>query len=180
MADTMDGLEFAAEHYLPIPYIKRISSYYQTLGYGKPYRWAQYTDVPFTPLKKPLSKCRISLVTTAAHYQPDKGDQGPGAPYNAAAKFYRVYATSIEGEPDVRISHIGIDRKHTTAEDIHSWFPLKQLKRLAAEGRIGSVAPRFIGAPTNRSQKTTIEQDCVDILARVREDGSDAAVIAAN
>ena len=180
MADKMDGLEFAAEHDQPIPYLKRIGSYYQALGYGKPYRWAQYTDVPFTPLRKPLSKNRVSLITTAAPYQPDKGDQGPGAPYNAAAKFYRVYAMSIEGEPDVRISHIGIDRKHTTAEDINSWLPLKQLKRLAAEGRIGAVAPRFIGAPTNRSQKTTIEQDCVDILARVREDGSDAAVIVAN
>jgi len=180
MADKMDGLEFAAEHDQPIPYLKRIGSYYQALGYGKPYRWAQYTDVPFTPLRKPLSQSRVSLITTAAPFQPDKGDQGPGAPYNAAAKFYRVYAMSIEGEPDVRISHIGIDRKHTTAEDINSWLPLKQLKRLAAEGRIGAVAPRFIGAPTNRSQKTTIEQDCVDILARVREDGSDAAVIVAN
>ena len=180
MTDTMDGLDFAVEHDAPIPYLKRIGTYYQTLGYGKPYRWAQYSAVPFTPLAKPLSECRLSLVTTAAPYQPDKGDQGPGAPYNAAAKFYRVYAASIEGEPDVRISHIGIDRKHTTAEDINTWFPLKQLKRLAAEGRIGEIAPRFIGAPTNRSQKTTIEQDCVDILARIREDGSDAAVIVAN
>lgn len=180
MTDKMDGLDFAVEHDAPIPYLHRISTYYQTLGYGKPYRWAQYADVPFTPLRKPLSECRISLVTTAAPYQPDKGDQGPGAPYNAAAKFYRVYAASIEGEPDVRISHVGIDRKHTTAEDINSWFPLEQLERLAAERRIGEVAPRFIGAPTNRSQKTTIEQDCVDVLARVREDRSDAAVIVAN
>ena len=80
----------------------------------------------------------------------------------------------------MRISHIGIDRKHTTAEDINTWFPLKQLKRLEAEGRIGKVAERFHGAPTNRSQKTTIEQDCVELLARVREDGSDAVVIVAN
>lgn len=180
MTDKTDRLEFAAEHDVPIPYLQRIGSYYQALGYGKPYRWAQYAEVPFTPLKKPLSQCRVSLVTTAAPYQPDKGDQGPGAPYNAAAKFYRVYAAGIDDDPDVRISHIGIDRKHTTAEDVNTWFPLKQLKRLAGEGRIGEVAPRFIGAPTNRSQKTTIEQDCADILACVREDGSDAAVIVAN
>jgi hypothetical protein len=180
MTEKIDGLDFAVEHDAPIPYLQRIGTYYQTLGYGKPYRWAQYAEVPFTPLAKPLSECRLSLVTTAAPDQPDTCDQGPGAPYNAAAKFYRVYTASIEGEPDVRISHIGIDRKHTTAEDINTWFPLKQLKRLAAQGRIGAIAPRFIGAPTNRSQKTTIEQDCVDILARVREDRSDAAVIVAN
>jgi len=180
MADHMDDLEFASEHDAPIPYRHRISSYYQALGYGKPYRWAQYSQVPFTNLKKPLSDSRVALVTTAAPYQPDAGDQGPGAPYNAAAKFYRVYTGSIEGEPDVRISHIGIDRKHTTATDINTWFPLKQMKRLAAEGRIKDIAPEFIGAPTNRSQKVTIEQDCVDILAHVQHMGADAAVIVAN
>jgi D-proline reductase (dithiol) PrdB len=136
--------------------------------------------VPFQPLARSLKDSRVALVTTAAPFQPDKGEQGPGAPYNAAAKFYRVYTDSIEGEPDVRISHIGIDRKYTTAEDVNSWFPLAQLKRLASEGRIGSVSPRFYGAPTNRSQKTTIEQDCVDLLAAIREDGADCAVIAGN
>ena len=180
MADRMDDLEFAVEHDVPIPYRHRISTYYQTLGYGKPYRWAQYTTVPFTPLTKPLADSRISLITTAAPYQPDKGEQGPGAPYNAAAKFYRVYTDSIEGEPDPRISHIGIDRKHTTAIDVNTWFPLKQLKRLVAEGRVGSLAPEFIGAPTNRSQKVTIEQDAVEILAYVRAAGSDAAILVAN
>lgn len=179
MSDEMDGIEFIPEHDAPVPYLHRISSYYQTLGFGKPYRWAQYADVPFTPLKKPLSESRIALVTTAAPYQPDKGDQGPGAAYNAAAKFYRVYSDAVDGEPDVRISHIGIDRAHTTAEDMRTWFPLAQLRRLAAEGQI-QLAPRFHGAPTNRSQQTTIEQDCVDILARVREDRADAVVLAAN
>jgi D-proline reductase (dithiol) PrdB len=180
MADKMDGLDFPVDYDLPIRYLDRIRTYYQTLGFGKPYRWAQYIDVPFTPLKKPLAESQITLITTAAPYQPDKGDQGPGAPYNAAAKFYKVYSDSTAGEPDVRISHIGIDRKHTTGEDINTWFPLKQLKRLEKEGRIGKLAERFHGAPTNRSQKTTIEQDCVELLARVREDGSDAVVIVAN
>ena len=180
MADHMDDLEFAVEHDAPIPYRHRISSYYQALGYGKPYLWAQYRDVPFTPLKKNLADSRVALITTAAPYQPDQGDQGPGAPYNAGAKFYRVYTDRTDGSPDVRISHIGIDRKYTTATDSNTWFPLAQMKRLAAEGRIKELAPEFIGAPTNRSQKVTIEQDCVDILAHMRRMGADAAVIVAN
>ena len=180
MADHMDDLEFAVAHDVPIPYRHRISSYYQALGYGKPYRWAQYRDVPFTPLKKKLADSLVALITTAAPYQPDQGDQGPGAPYNAGAKFYRVYTDSTDGNPDLRISHIGIDRKHTTATDSNTWFPLARMKRLAAEGRIGGLAPEFIGAPTNRSQKVTIEQDCVDILAHMRRMGADAAVIVAN
>jgi len=176
----MDTLDFAVDHDAPIPYLHRITTYYQTLGYGKSYQWARYADVPFTRVNKPLAESKVALVTTAAPYQPGKGEQGPGAPYNSAAKFYRVYSDTTEGEPDTRVSHIGIDRKHTTAEDSRTWFPLAQLKRLADEGRIGDITPRFYGAPTNRSQRTTIEQDCVDLLDLIREDGADCAVIVGN
>ena len=165
---------------LPIPYMARTRAYYRALGYDEPYRWAHFADVPFTPLRKPLKECRIGLVTTAALYDPAHGDQGPGAAYNAGAKFHRVYAHTIEGNPDVRISHLTYDRTHTTAEDPNSWFPLAQLKRAVAEGRIGGVAPRFYGAPTTRSQRSTLEQDAPDILALMREDNVDAAVLVPN
>lgn len=180
MSNADKEFGFAEPFDLPIPYLHRIRTFYKTLGYGKPYRWAQYSDVPFTALSKPLAESRVALVTTAAPYQPDKGEQGPGAPYNSAAKFYTVYSSSTGSEPDLRVSHIGIDRKHTTAEDMRSWFPLKQLKRLASEGVIGGITGRFYGAPTNRSQKRTIGVDCPEIYERIREDGGDVAVIVAN
>jgi D-proline reductase (dithiol) PrdB len=164
----------------PIPYMARTRAYYQALGYAEPYRWAHFADVPFAPLRKPLKECRIGLVTTAALYDPARGDQGPGAAYNAGAKFHRAYAHSIEGEPDVRISHVTYDRTHTTAEDPNSWFPLAQLKRADAEGRIGSVAPRFYGAPTTRTQRSTLERDAPDILALMHDDKVDAAVLVPN
>ena len=116
--------------------------------------------------------CRIALITTAAPYQPDKGDQGPGAPYNAAAKFYAVYSGDTGADHDLRISHVAIDRQHTTAEDSAAYFPLAALRRAAAAGRIGSVAPRFHGAPTNRSHRTTLDVDCPEIVARCKADGS--------
>jgi len=178
---TLDeDMGFAQPHDVPVPYMLRTRTYYAALGYEQPYRWAQYVDVPFTPLRKPLAEARVALITTAAPYQPDKGDQGPGAPYNSAAKFYRVYSVATDPAPDLRISHVGIDRKHTTAEDPRSWLPLIQLQRAAASGRIGGLAPRIHGAPTNRSHRTTLEQDCPDMLARLSEDGADAAVLAAN
>jgi hypothetical protein len=180
MSQTEQGFGFAPEHDAPIPYMKRIRDYYLALGYATPYRWAHYAEVPFQPLTKPLAKCRVALITTAAPYQHDKGNQGPGAPYNAAAKFYTVYSGDSSIDPDLRISHLAIDRTHTTAEDSNTWFPLPQLRRCAAAGRIGEVAPRFHGAPTNRSHRATLEQDCPDLLARCRADAVDAAVLAAN
>lgn len=150
------------------------------MGYGAPYEWAHYADVPFRPLDKPLAACRVTLVTTAAPFQPDKGDQGPGAPYNGAAKFYRVYSGDTALDHDLRIAHVAIDRDHTTAEDSGTWFPLPALRRAAAAGRIGAVAPRFHGAPTNRSHRVTLETDCAEIVARCRDDGADAALLVPN
>jgi hypothetical protein len=118
-------------------------------------------------------------VTTAAPYQPDKGEQGSGAPYNAAAKFYRVYSGDTAADHDLRISHVAIDRRHTTAEDPGTYFPLPALRRAAAAGRI-QLAPRFHGLPTNRSQRTTLEQDCPELVARCREDGAEAAILVPN
>jgi D-proline reductase (dithiol) PrdB len=174
-----EGFGFAPEYDAPIPYMQRIRDYYQTLGYGAPYKYAHYAEVPFTPLRKPLAESRIGLITTAAPFQPDKGDQGPGAAYNAAAKFYTVYSGDSAADHDLRISHIGYDRTHTSAEDCNTWFPLPALRRLAETGRIGEVAPRLHGAPTNRSHRVTLEQDCPELLARVRQDKVDAVILAA-
>ena len=170
-------MEFAAEHDVPIPYMQRTRDYYLALGYGNPYRWAHFDAVPFTPLPRPLAQARVALITTAAPYQPGVGDQGPGAPYNAAAKFYTVYSDSADSVPDLRISHVGYDRKHTRAEDPNTWLPLARLQHAVKSGRIGALTPRFHGAPTNRSHRTTVETDAPELLRRCREDGADAVIL---
>ena len=172
--------ESAAEHDVAIPYMQRTRDYYQALGYGAPYRWAHGTQVPFQRLRQPLPHCRVALITTAAPYQSDKGDQGPGAAYNARAKFYAVYSGDTAREHDLRIAHVAIDRQHTSAEDPATYFPLAQLRHAARAGRIGSVAARFHGAPSNRSQRATLEVDGPEIVARCQDDAVDAAILVAN
>ena len=169
-------MTFAAEHDVPIPYIQRTRDYYQALGFPA-YRWAHYADVPFTPLAKPLADSRVALITTAAPYRPGLGDQGPGAKYNAAAKFYEVYSDTTDSIPDLRISHVGYDRAHTSADDPRTWFPLGRLQECVKSGRIGALTPRFHGSPTNRSQRVTLETDAPEMLRRCREDGADVVVL---
>ncbi len=179
-SDIENTLGFAPAFDSPVPYMQRTRDWYLALGYDNPYLWAHYIDTPFQPLRKPLAESRVTLITTAAPYQPDKGPQGPGAPYNSAAKFYQVYSGATDAEHDLRISHVGIDRKHTSMEDARSWFPLAALRAAVAKGRIGALTARFHGAPTNRSQQHTLEVDCPEILARCREDGADAALLVPN
>jgi hypothetical protein len=57
---------------------------------------------------------------------------------------------------------------------------LPELRRAATARRIGSVAARFHGAPTNRSHRVTLETDCPEIVDRCRADGVDAAILVPN
>ena len=164
----------------PVEYIKRTRRYYQALGYETPYEWAHFESVPFTLPAKPVSESTVGIISTAAPYNPDKGDQGPGAPYNAAAKFYTLYRLPINPIPDIRISHIAIDRDHTTAEDPNSYFPLNALKAAWKQGQIGELAKHVYGLPTNRSHSRTINVDCQDLLKYVQEDGVDIALFVPN
>jgi len=164
----------------PLEYIKRTRRYYEALGYGKPYDWASYPHTPFTALSKPLTQCCVSIVTTAAPFLETKGDQGPGAPYNSAAKFFEVYAMHSHTMPDLRISHVAIDREHTSAEDIGSYFPLLALQQAAQRQIIGRIADRFYGLPTNRSKRTTLDIDCQRLLSLCQQDKVDIALLVPN
>jgi len=174
------GPDSPPEYDQPVRYMQRTRDWYLALGYDNPYVWAHHVDVPFQPLKKSLSESRVAIVTTAVPYRAENGPQGPGAPYNAAAKFYEVYSLDSTRDHDLRNAHVGIDRVHTSMEDGATWFPQAALRATAAAGRIGGIAPRLHGVPTNRSQRHTLNVDCPDVLARCREDAVDAAILLPN
>ena len=56
----------ATTHRTFVSYIDRTREFYAAQGYEKPYQWARNSDVPFANLTKPLSDCRVTLVTTAS------------------------------------------------------------------------------------------------------------------
>ena len=173
-------LTFAPEMDQPIRYIERTRNYYLGLGYDNPYVWAHFIDVPFTPIAKPLNQSTLGLITTAVPYDPANGPQGPGASYNAKAKFYQPYKKMVESEVDLRIAHVGIDRKNANMADSDCWFPLAAAKRALTSGRIQALSPHFYGLPTNRSQRHTLEIDAPIILEMLRMDKVDVAILIPN
>jgi hypothetical protein len=58
---------------------------------------------------------------------------------------------------------------------VGSFLPIAALQ--GASGRIGALAERFHGVPTDYSQRRTQERDAPEILGRCREDGADAALL---
>ena len=120
---------FAPPHDVPIPYLQRPRHLLPGAGIRCALRVGALRRVPFHPLARPLSRCRLALVTTAAPYQPDKGEQGPGAPYNAAAKFYAVYSGDTAAATTICASRMSPSTASTRPPRIRRrWFPLAELR----------------------------------------------------
>jgi len=156
-----------------LSYIDRSREYYAAQGYTQPYAWAYHREVPFTPLAKPLADCRVGLVTTASRMDvegADQGRRGKKEPYALTAY-----------PPPTRLFTADLfwDKKATHTDDLDSFLPLNRLAEYAASGRIGSVSPRFYGAPTEYSQGKTSRRTAPQILEWCREDGVDAVLLTA-
>jgi D-proline reductase (dithiol) PrdB len=148
-----------------VSYIDKSREYYLARGYGNPYRWACFDEVPFTPLKRPLSQSVVTLITTA--------HEGVGAP-----SFRSTYSIPSEPAP-TRLSTEGLfwDRLATHTDDLDSFFPVHRLEEFVRAGRVGRRAPRFHGVPTEYSRRKTIERDAPEVLRRCQEDCVDAALL---
>jgi hypothetical protein len=146
---------FAADHDVAIPYMQRTRDYYQLLGFS-PYRWAHFVDAPFTPLADAARAARVALITTAAPFQPEAGDQGPGAPYNAGAKFYQVYSLPSDDACPISGSRTSATtactRPRRTSTRICRWRACRRRWRRAASDRspARSTARRRTGATGDR------------------------------
>ena len=61
-----------------VRYIDKTREYYLAEGYEKPYHWAHFDEVPFTPLIKPLAESRIALASTSdVAVRPENDDEDP-------------------------------------------------------------------------------------------------------
>jgi len=164
----------ARTHRSPVSYIDRTREYYAALGYPRPYAWAHHDDAPFAALPKPLSDCRVALVTTASPWQDD--------PAKKLKPFERhgVWAGDA-AHPPARLftDNLAWDKESTHTNDVESFLPLRHLKAAAEAGRIGSVSARYYGVPTEYSQGRTEREDAPAILAMCREDQVDAVVLVA-
>lgn len=159
-------------HRTAISYIDRTRDYYAALGYEKPYRWPHCADVPFAPLARPLAECSVGLVTTASL-------TGENEPPAGVLRGDKTVWSGCTDEPPKQLytKHLSWDKETTHTDDVDSFLPVNPLKRLQAAGRIGRVAPRFYGVPTDYSQRRTREEDAPEIARRCREDGVDALLL---
>lgn len=159
-----------------VRYIDKTREYYLSEGYEKPYQWAHFETIPFTPLGKPLSQSRVGLITTS-DIAVRSGD-GERERYDKETLVGNVYSIPTDISIDGLYSrNEHYDRHATNLDDVNSYCPVTRLRELVGEGRIGSLAPRFHGAYTSYSRRVTMERDAPQALQRLREDGVDVALL---
>ncbi len=127
---------------------------------------------PFVRPAKPLSACRVAIVTTAGLHRRDDRAFGPGE------QTYRVIAADTPAAEIVQ-SHtsLGFDRT-AIMRDLNVSFPIDRLRELAARGAIGGLGPNnysFMGALRDVARLES--ETGGEIGRRLRAEGVDAVLI---
>ena len=155
-----------------VSYIDRTREFYMAQGYANPYQWAYFDEVPFKRLPGALSESRLTLITTASPL----GEEGTAEAGPLISR--EVWAGPADAPPErLFTAHLAWDKETTHTDDLDSFFPIHRLQELVEAGRIGSLAARVHGVPTEYSQRCTIERDAPEILRRCCEDEVEAALL---
>jgi D-proline reductase (dithiol) PrdB len=147
-----------------------------------------YETTPWAPLRRPLSKSRLVLVSAGGLFVEGDDPMGPDGPTQAEAiprigEFIRGAPTlSViprDTEPSrLRVRHPGYDIRGTL-RDRNVVFPIDRLKELEAEGVIGELAEEaysFVGAS---SQLRLLAEGAPAWAERLKSRGVDAALLVA-
>ena len=135
-------------------------------------------EIPWAPVRKPLAKSRISVVSTAGLNM--KGD----TPFDMESErkrpswgdpTWRRLTRDVSTET-IEANHLHIETRHLKA-DLDVCFPVPLLRELEAEGVVGEVAPShysimgFQGPDLRR-----LEPSCVAIADAMAAEAVDIAL----
>ena len=161
-----------------IRYIDKTHEYYRSLGYDKTYNYACNEDIPFTPLKKPLSESRVTLVTTASFILLDESGNPLEEPRMLGTNELEVFTAPSDWPVDRILSTSeDHDRYQTDMADVDAFFPTTRMKELLREGVFGSLSKNYYRTLPNYSHRKTTELDGPEILRQCLEDHVDVALL---
>ena len=136
----------------------------------------EHDSTPWVTLSKPLSECKVALVTSAGlHLRDDKPftRDDPGGEFT-----YRVIPSDCNSA-DVVQSHFSIGFDHTGIyRDLNVTFPVDRLREMVADGEIGSLSAdfySFMGALRDASR--VIEETGPEVARQLKDAGVDVVLL---
>ncbi len=153
---------------MPVAYIEQVRKFYAD---QPPYQWSTNEESPLAPLRKPLSRCRIALLSSSGIHRKDQ------APFDDVKNdlTWREIPTDVD-PADLWISHFSKNAKAVT--DVNTVFPFQRLRELAAEGFIGELASPAFTFMGRIFARTRLQKEMAPtILQRLRAIDVDAALL---
>ncbi|MBI4745304.1 MAG: hypothetical protein HY786_01855 [Deltaproteobacteria bacterium] len=144
--------------------------------WAKKFEAERVDGIPWTPLEKEISRCKIGIVTTAGvhlkNQQPFDMEDVDGD-----STFREVPRDASKSE--ITITHKYYD--HTDADrDINIVFPINRLLEMKERGEIGELAEfhySFMGHILGRHLKTLVEETGPEVARKLKSAGVDVALL---
>ncbi|HLE80012.1 MAG TPA: glycine/sarcosine/betaine reductase selenoprotein B family protein [Dehalococcoidia bacterium] len=134
----------------------------------------EMVDTPWAPLSRPLSQCRMALVTTGGVHRRDQ------QPFDIANDGYDWSYREIASDTlasQLMVTHNHYDHTHVD-QDINFMLPLDRFRELVSKGVVGELAPRcfsFYGYIQN--PQALMETTAKEVAAHLKADGTDAVFL---
>jgi len=128
------------------------------------YRWRKIDPVPWAPLEKPLSDCRLALVSSAGFVTPsqsafDGSARGGDPSFRSIPSDFPV-AELIDTHRSDSFDHEGMVRDPNLA------FPIDRVRELVESGRIQSVGEEHISFMGSITAPRRLVRDTAPEIAR--------------
>lgn len=159
---------------MSVDYMQAIRARYESLGYT-PYRWVEADSAPpWQPLRKPLARARLGLLSTCGAYA-----LGQVAYHYKDDTSIRALPSNIEPQ-DLRFSHITENYLLDAKRDPNCILPLAQLRSLRQEGVIGALAEQVFSCMGGvYSQRRVRDEVAPALLDAFRAQNVDCALLVA-
>jgi len=137
------------------------------------FEYVVFHDTPVTPLSKPLSECKLALVTTGGlHLKTDR-------PFDTKLKggdcSYRMLPDNVKHE-DITVSHESYDHKFIN-EDLNCVFPIDRMREFVREGRIKSLSKENYSFMGHISEPALLHDNSREVGSILKELGVDIAFL---
>ncbi|MFH1625477.1 MAG: glycine/sarcosine/betaine reductase selenoprotein B family protein [Pseudomonadota bacterium] len=134
------------------------------------------SSIPWTPVTKPLDKCKVALLTTGGvHLRTD-------SPFNMDDKdgdpsYRKIPSTATPDQ--LTITHDYYDHRDAD-RDINLVFPIDILRKCQQEGLLGKSADffySFMGHIDGPHLKTLLDRTAKEVAVEMKEGGVEVAIL---
>ncbi|MBV8136939.1 MAG: hypothetical protein JO121_15090 [Deltaproteobacteria bacterium] len=147
---------------MPVSYIPRTRELYA--DFNNPYRWVTNESVPWTPLNKPIARCRVALISSGGIMYRDQPR------FHREDASYRCIPTSATRD-DLNIWHFGYPTRDAQIDPncVFPWERLKELEREKVIGELHDPCFSFMGGIYSaRKVRTELAPKIADELKRAK------------